>query len=97
MILAAKANDKDNPSWEEAINGPLAEGYMVSAQTEIDTLEKLKVWEVLEQKHWMNVLPSTGAFKCKRFPDGSVRKLKGQFCACGDCQIEDVDFDSEQI
>ena len=40
----------------------------------------------------MNVLPSTWAFKCKRFPDGSARKLKGRLCVRGDRQIQDVDF-----
>ena len=40
----------------------------------------------------MNVLPYTWAFKCKRYPDGSVRKLKAQFCAWGDKQIEGIDY-----
>jgi hypothetical protein len=39
----------------------------------------------------MNVLPSTWAFKCKRFPDRLVRKLKARFCVQGDCQIDGVD------
>jgi hypothetical protein len=38
------------------------------------------------------VIPSTGAFRCKRFPDGLIRKLKSRFCARGDKQIEGVDF-----
>ena len=43
----------------------------------------------------MKVLPSTWAFRCKRYPDGSVRKLKARFCARGDKQIEGVDcFDT---
>jgi Reverse transcriptase (RNA-dependent DNA polymerase) len=40
----------------------------------------------------MNVLPGTWAYRCKRYPDGSVRKLKARFCARGDMQIEGVDF-----
>jgi hypothetical protein len=40
----------------------------------------------------MNLLPSTWVFKCKRHPDGSIRKLKARFCARGDRQIEGVDF-----
>ena len=44
MILAAKANAEDNPSWEEAMNGPLAEGYWKAAEAEIDTLESMEVW-----------------------------------------------------
>jgi hypothetical protein len=40
----------------------------------------------------MNVLPSNWAFKCKWYPDGTIRKLKAHFCARGDRQIEGVDF-----
>jgi hypothetical protein len=40
----------------------------------------------------MNILPSTWAFKCRRYSDGDVRKLKARFCARGDCQIEGVNF-----
>ncbi len=40
----------------------------------------------------MTVFPSTWAFKLKRFPDGSAKKFKGCFCACGDKQIQGIDF-----
>ena len=40
----------------------------------------------------MKVLPSTWAFKIKRYPDGCIKKFKAQFCACGDRQTEDVDY-----
>ena len=39
----------------------------------------------------MNILPSTWAFRCKWYPDGSVRKLKARFCARGDKQGEGID------
>ena len=52
----------------------------------------MKAWEVVARETWMNVLPGTWAFKCKRYPDGSVRKLKARFCARGDKQVEGVDF-----
>jgi hypothetical protein len=47
---------------------------------------------VIEREAWMNVLPSTWAFKCKRFPDGTVRKLKARFCVRGDRQKEGIDY-----
>ena len=46
----------------------------------------------ITREEWMNVLPSTWAFKCKRYPDGTIRKLKATFCARGDKQIEGLDF-----
>jgi hypothetical protein len=32
------------------------------------------------------------ALRCKRFPDGMIRKLKARLCARGDTQLEGVDF-----
>lgn len=90
--LAAKANDEDNPSWEQAMNGPNSEGFWEASEKEIRTLEKMRVWDVVDRESWMNVLPSTWAFKIKRYPTGLVRKLKARFCARGDRQIENVDY-----
>ena len=93
-ILAAKssASKEDNPNWWQAMNGPHAEEYWKAAKLEIQTLETMKAWDVVERTSDMNVLPSTWAFKCKRYPDGSIKKFKGRFCARGDRQIEGVDF-----
>jgi hypothetical protein len=92
LALAAKANDADNPTWEEAMNGPDRKGHMEAAKKEIETLVDMDAWDVVDCEEWMNVLPSTWAFKCKRYPDGSIRKLKGRFCARADREIKDVDF-----
>lgn len=92
IILAAKANDADNPTWEEAMNGPDADGYWQAAQQEVQTLEKKETWDLVDRQDWMNVLRSTWAFKCKHYPDGSIRKLKARFCVRGDHQLEGVDF-----
>ena len=40
----------------------------------------------------MHVLPSTWTFRCKRYPDGLIRKLKARFCVRGDRKIEGVDY-----
>jgi hypothetical protein len=93
MVLAAKANAEDNPSWEQAMNGPDREGYLEAARKELKTLsEDKEAWEVVDREEWMKILPSTWAFKCKRFPDGRVRKFKARFCARGDRQVKGVDF-----
>ncbi len=39
-----------------------------------------------------HVIPSTWAFKCKRYPDGRIKKFKARFCARGDKQLEGIDF-----
>jgi hypothetical protein len=91
-LFSVKVNAGDNPTWDSAMNGENAEGYWQACQKEFKTLIKMDVWEKVERKPWMNIIPYTWAFKCKRFPDGLVRKLKSCFCACGNKQIEGVDF-----
>jgi hypothetical protein len=92
FALNAKAGEEDLPTWEQAMNGPYAEGYWKAAEKEIKTLEDMNVWETVQRQPWMNVLPSTWAFRRKVYPSGEVRKLKARFCARGDRQIYGVDF-----
>jgi hypothetical protein len=92
LYLSAKANSADNPTWNEAMNGPDKAGYWEACRKEIATLVEKDAWEVVDRESWMNVLLTTWAFKCKRFPDGTVRKLKARFCARGDRQIEGIDY-----
>ena len=54
------------------MNGPLKDGYMEAARKEIKTLEEMGCWEEVDRKPWVNVLPSTWAFKKKVFPSGLV-------------------------
>ena len=95
FVLAAKtaASSADNPTWDQAMKGPFAEEYWKPAEIEVETLEKMRAWDVVERDGSMNILPGTWAFKCKRFPDGSVKKFKARFCARGDRQKEGIDFD----
>ena len=40
----------------------------------------------------MNIINSTWAFKCKRYPDGLIKKFKARFYARGDQQLQGIDF-----
>jgi hypothetical protein len=90
--ISSKASEDDNLTYEQVMSGPNKEGCWKAAKKEVGTLVKKGAWEVVAKKAWMHVLPSTWAFKCKRFPDGIIRKLKARFCARGDRQIEGLDF-----
>ena len=93
FAFAAKANNEDTPNWHQAVNGPHSDGFWEAMATEIFTLtEKMDAWDVVDREDWMNVLPSTWAFRCKRFPDGLIKKLKARFCVRGDKQLEGIDF-----
>jgi len=86
LFLKAKseASKLDNPNWREAMRGEFADQYWEAAKVEIQTLEGMNSWEVVKRTVEMNVLPGTWAFKCKRFPDGLIKKFKARFCARDD-------------
>ena len=66
MAITLKANAEDNPTWEQAMNGPDRDGYWTAAKVELETLEKKGAWEVVSREDWMKFLPSPWVFRCKR-------------------------------
>jgi hypothetical protein len=82
LFLKAKseASKEDNPSWKQAMNGPFKKEYWDAAVKEIETLESMDAWEVVDRDDSMNVIDSIWAFKVKRFPDVMVKKFKARFC-----------------
>ena len=81
FFLKAKseASKEDNPNWHQAMNGPFADEYWKAAEKEIITLEGISAWDVIERKDDMNVINGTWAFKCKQFPNGTVKSSKPAF------------------
>ena len=94
LFLKAKAESSksDNPNWWEAMKSPFADEYWKAAVKEIETLEKMGVWEVVDRPEGANVIDSTWAFRIKRFPDGLIKKFKARFCVRGDQQVHGIDF-----
>jgi hypothetical protein len=92
--LAAQANasSADTPNCYQAMNGIHADGYKEAMQVEYGTLLSKHAWTEVKSEKWMNVVPSTWAFKCKRYLDGSVQTPKARFCVRGDKQVEGVDY-----
>ena len=90
LWLMNKSNNKDNPTWHKAMTRPHKEGFWKTIQTEINKLKQVEVWEKISQTKDMNVLESTWAFKIKRYPNRTIRKLKARFCVRGYQQIKGV-------
>jgi len=91
LAFKAKCHDEDNPSCEQAVNGPNAEGCKEACKKEHDTPEGMGVWEIVKREPWMNVLPCVWALKHKLHPDGTIKKLKSRLCAGGHRQMKDRD------
>jgi hypothetical protein len=65
MVLSGAANNVD-PTWAEATSSPNAQGFCNAMDKEIKMLRQDKdTWDVVKREPWMNVLPSTWAFKVK--------------------------------
>ena len=86
------ASKENNPNWKQATRGKFANEYWKAMELEISTLEALNAWEVLEydSETMPDVIQSIWAFKCKRLPDGLIKKFKACFCAPGDMQLEGI-------
>ena len=89
LFLKAKseADKSDNPNWRQAMNGPFKGKYWKAACKEMETVESMDAWEVVDREDNMNVIDAIWAFKLKRFPAGMVKRFKARFCARGDQQV----------
>ena len=94
LYLSSKASSEDNPTLREAMVSPERRGWEEAMEVELDALEKMKVYELVPRSSVINntILDTTWAFKRKRYPDGSIRKLKARLCVRGDQQVEGVDY-----
>jgi hypothetical protein len=96
LLAARSASSKyneDNPSFDTATHGPFQAQFWKAMHNELATLtQEFNCWEYVPQTQEMNVLPSTWAFKIKRYPDGRVKKFKARFCARGDRQKEGINY-----
>ncbi|KAL7479908.1 hypothetical protein ACHAW6_005627 [Cyclotella cf. meneghiniana] len=97
LFLKAKCksskDDNYNSNWSQAMNGHFKEEYWKAALKEIEMLESMDAWEVVDRDdNNTNVINSIWTFKLKRYPDGMVKKFKAHFCVHGNQQLEGIDF-----
>ena len=85
------ANKDDNPTFKEAMISPDAGGFMTAMDIEIKTLISLDVFDLVPRPT-EKVISGVWAFKRKRYPNGSVRKLKARYCARGFEQQQGIDY-----
>ena len=96
VYQASTCKDPDLPGYVEALMGPDREGFYEGMQQEIKELESKNTWTPIlhskMQQCGLKALPSTWVFHRKRFPDGSIQKLKARLCVRGDKQVPGIDF-----
>ena len=78
IFLAGNKKDPDTPNFKEATSGPHREDFLAAMGEEIENLQEMKAWVVLERgslPEGVDILPSTWAFKIKRSLTGDIRKF----------------------
>jgi hypothetical protein len=100
MLLSAKANDADEPSMRDVLNlpdGPERDAWVDAMYSELDALQDKGTFIIVDRETAgeRQVVPSTWAFKRKRYPDGTIMKLKARFCVRGDRQWEVINSAEE--
>ena len=90
-LLSTLANKEDNPTFTEVMSGPEAAGFITAMEIEVKTLLDLDVFDIVPRPK-QKVISGVWAFKRKRYPDGSVRKLKARYCARGFEQQQGIDY-----
>ena len=85
------ANKEDNPTYKEPMVSPEADGFVKAMETEIITLVELDVFAIVPCPKG-KVISSVWALKRKRYPDGSIWKLKARYCARGFDQEKGIDY-----
>ena len=94
-LKAKSSKDPDLPSVREALMGPHAEAFWDAMESEITTLETMETWDVVPRSSMpkgAKVIPSTWAFRIKRYPDGRLNKFKARFCVMGNHMEKGVHY-----
>ena len=70
LVNRLSAASADNPRFQEAMSGPNVVGFLAASVLEVSSLHRMDAWTQVVRLPSMNVLPSTWAFKIKRFSNG---------------------------
>lgn len=93
LAFAAKVQDADNPGLREVLalpDSPERDQWIESMYNELDELQDKDTFEIVDRSDAgrREVVPSSWAFKRKRYPDGRLMKIKSRFVVRGDLQRE---------
>jgi hypothetical protein len=84
--------DDDPVSRSQALSSPFAEQWIEAEIDELQSIQEMGVWTLVDLKPGMHVLGSRFVYKTKRNPDGTVQKHKVRLVAQGFRQKEGLDY-----
>lgn len=82
-----------NPSPSEALRGPQANHWREAIRRELDGLEAMDTWAVVDRPPNVRLVDSKLILKVKTDPDGIPMKFKARLVARGFTQVAGIDFE----
>jgi hypothetical protein len=86
------AVDLDNPPFKVAMSGPDRDKWMEAYVSEINSLNELDTFELVDRPTNQTVLRGKPVCKIKRDAMGHIERYKIRYVACGYDQVEGVDY-----
>ena len=85
-------NCLDPPNYAAAMKTPQAEQWRIAIESELKSLRDNITWIVVEKQADVKPLTSLLVYKLKLDADGAIERYKARLVACGDQQIEGVNY-----
>ena len=85
-------NEDDPKGYDEAMQRSDKEHWKKAMIEELQSIEKNKVWELVERPTNKNIVSNKWVLKIKRKPDGSVDRYKARLVARGFSQRSGIDY-----
>jgi hypothetical protein len=75
-LLASKASQADNPTYEEVMNSPHRDGFLQAMKKELSTLEEMNCWKVVERIPGSTFYRAHGRSRLKEIQTGACQSTK---------------------
>lgn len=79
-------------TYREAVNSPDADNWNQAMKDEIDSLTKMKTWEVVPRPEDRDTVESKWVYKVKYNANGEIARYKARLVAKGYTQVNGLDF-----
>ncbi|MBW0559285.1 hypothetical protein O181_099000 [Austropuccinia psidii MF-1] len=80
-------------TYKEVLKAPDKELWLAAINKELNSMEKLQVWEVVEQHNNFKLVRTTWVFRLKKGHSNGAIKHKARLCAQGSTQTQGIDFE----
>jgi hypothetical protein len=93
VAYKAALSDPDTMTFEQAMaDREHQHEWLDAMQKEISSFEALGTWDEVDiSDAKTKIIPGTWVLRCKRSPDGEIKKRKARYCCRGDLQEGDFD------